>query len=135
VVPVIDVQAEDSAQGGLVSKIILLVEDDRDLAEGVAELLILEGASVRIAHDGAAALKYALEVIPDLIVCDLGLPGDLDGYGVARACRADPLLQHVRLVAASGYSSTGNFADALAAGFDSFLVKPLTEESLRALTQ
>jgi len=135
VAPVNDIRIEDGAPGGLVSKIILLVEDDRDLAEGVAELLILEGASVRIAHDGPAAMKCALEIIPDLIVCDLGLPGDMDGYGVARACRADPLLQHVRLVAASGYSSTGNLADARAAGFDSFLVKPLTEESLRALAQ
>jgi CheY-like chemotaxis protein len=59
----------------------------------------------------------------------------MDGYAVARACRADAVLKSIRLIAASGYSSAGNLAEAMAAGFDSYLVKPLTEAALRALVQ
>jgi signal transduction histidine kinase len=120
---------------GGISKRILLVEDDRDIADGLAQLLQLEGASVAVTRDGAAALQSALERVPDLILCDLGLPGEMDGCAVARACRTDAALMKIRLVAVSGYSSTGRFADAMAAGFDSYLVKPLTEDAVRALAQ
>jgi signal transduction histidine kinase len=114
---------------------VLLVEDNKDVADGVAELLRLHGVSVRIAHDGPSAIKSALDAVPDIILCDLGLPGGMDGFAVARACRADAALRNVRLVAASGYSSAADHHHATTAGFDSLLVKPLTEESLRALVR
>jgi CheY-like chemotaxis protein len=126
---------EDRAPARLLPKKILLIEDNRDLAESMAELLRLEGASVRIAHDGASAMRYALDYVPDLILCDLELLGEMDGYAVARSCRADASLRSVQLIAVSGYSSTEKRADASAAGFDSFLVKPLTEPALRTLVQ
>jgi len=63
----------------------------------------------------------------------LGLPGGMDGFAVARACRAEESLRNVRLVAASGYSSSEDHANAATAGFDSLMIKPLTEESLRKL--
>jgi CheY-like chemotaxis protein len=109
------------------------VEDNKDLADGVAELLRLHGVLVRVAYDGPSAIESALNAVPDVILCDLGLPGGTDGFAVARACRAETSLQHVRLVAASGYSSAEDHANAAAAGFDSLMVKPLTEESLRIL--
>ncbi|HEX3913318.1 MAG TPA: hybrid sensor histidine kinase/response regulator [Steroidobacteraceae bacterium] len=112
---------------------VLLVEDNRDLADGVAELLRLHGVSVRVAYDGPSAVKSALEHVPDVILCDLGLPGGMDGFAVARACRAEQSLRDVRLVAASGYSSAEDHENAQSAGFDALMVKPLTEESLRAL--
>jgi signal transduction histidine kinase len=112
---------------------VLLVEDNKDLAEGFAELLRLHGAYVRVAYDGRSAIENALEAAPDIILCDLGLPGGMDGYAVARACRAEGSLRNVRLVAASGYSSSEDHAKATTAGFDSLMIKPLTEESLRKL--
>ena len=112
---------------------ILLVEDNKDLADGVAELLRLHGVVVRVAYDGPSAIKSALEAVPDIILCDLGLPGGMDGFAVARACRVEASLRNVRMVAASGYSSAEDHASARNAGFDSLMVKPLTEESLRAL--
>ncbi|HEY6619197.1 MAG TPA: hybrid sensor histidine kinase/response regulator [Steroidobacteraceae bacterium] len=112
---------------------ILLVEDNKDLADGVAELLRLHGVIVRVAYDGPSAIKSALEAVPDIILCDLGLPGGMDGLAVARACRLEASLRKVRMVAASGYSSKEDHASARSAGFDSLMVKPLTEESLRAL--
>lgn len=112
---------------------VLLVEDNKDLADGVAELLRLHGVVVRVAYDGPTAIKSALDAVPDIILCDLGLPGGMDGFAVARACRVEAALQNVRLVAASGYSSTEDHANAMLAGFDSLMVKPITEESLRTL--
>jgi signal transduction histidine kinase len=112
---------------------VLLVEDNKDLADGIAELLRLHGVIVRVAYDGPSAIKSALDTVPDIILCDIGLPGEMDGFAVARACRGETSLRSVRLVAASGYSSTEDHANALAAGFDSLMVKPVTEEALRVL--
>jgi signal transduction histidine kinase len=114
-------------------KSVLLVEDNQDLADGFAELLRLHGVHTRVAYDGPSAMKSALETVPDIILCDLGLPGGMDGFAVARACRAEASLRKVRLVAASGYSSSEDHANAISAGFDSLMIKPLTEESLRKL--
>jgi CheY-like chemotaxis protein len=111
------------------------VEDNTDLAEGLAELLRMQGVQVRVAYDGTSAVKSALEAVPDIILCDLGLPGGMDGFAVARACRAEASLRNVRLVAASGYSAAEDHVNATAAGFDSLLTKPLTEESLRKLVR
>lgn len=124
---------EGSSKERFSPKSVLLVEDNKDLADGFAELLRLHGVVVRVAYDGPSAIKIALETVPDIILCDLGLPGGMDGFAVARACRVEASLRNVRLVAASGYSSTEDHANALSAGFDSLMVKPLTEEALRAL--
>ena len=115
------------------SKSVLLVEDNRDVADGIAELLRLHGVSVRVAYDGASAIKSAMDAVPDLILCDLGLPGGMDGLAVARACRAEKALRDVRLVATSGYSSAEDHANATTAGFDSLMTKPVTEEALSRL--
>ncbi len=115
------------------SKSVLLVEDNRDVADGISELLRLHGVSARVAYDGASAIKSAMAAVPDLILCDLGLPGGMDGLAVARACRAEITLRDVRLVATSGYSSAEDHARATAAGFDSLMIKPVTEEALRRL--
>src|SRR5580692_2390703 len=112
---------------------VLLVEDNKDLADVVAELLRLHGVIVRVGYDGHSAVKSSLETVPDIILCDLGLPGGMDGFAVARACRAEASLRKVRLVAASGYSSAEDHANAITAGFDSLMIKPLTEECLRTL--
>jgi CheY-like chemotaxis protein len=111
----------------------LLVEDNKDLADGVAELLRLHGALVRVAYDGSSAVKSALDNVPDVILCDLSLPGGMDGFAVARACRAEASLRAVHLVATSGYSSAEDHAQAKTAGFHSLMAKPITEESLRTL--
>jgi CheY-like chemotaxis protein len=126
---------EDREPGRLLAKKILLIEDNLDLAASMAELLRLQGASVCIAHDGPSAMRCARDAVPELILCDLELRGEMDGFAIARSCRADALLRSVQLIAVSGYSSADKRADATAAGFDSFLAKPLTEPALRELVQ
>jgi signal transduction histidine kinase len=114
---------------------VLVVEDNADVAAGLAQLLELMGVEVAIAHEGASAVRMALALVPDVILCDLGLPGEIDGFGVARACRAEPSLRSVRLVAASGYSSPQDHADSKESGFECLLTKPVTLESLTLVTE
>ena len=112
---------------------VLVVEDNRDVADGMAEMLRLDGFRVTLARNGASAIGGARALIPDIILCDLGLPGDMDGFAVARACRADPTLRSARLIAVSGYSAPEDHARARSAGFERLLPKPLTRESLASL--
>jgi CheY-like chemotaxis protein len=113
---------------------ILLVEDNKDVGDALADLLQLSGIQVRIALDGPAAIEAALEDIPDLILCDLGLPGEMDGLAVARTCRTQDALRSVRLIALSGYSSPKDYVEAREAGFERLLTKPLSRKSLLFIT-
>lgn len=104
---------------------ILLIEDDLHVAETLAELLELEGFSVAVVHDAESGLDHAGAALPDLVLCDLTLPGALDGHGFARACRADPRLRGLRLVAVSGYCAAEDRRAAIASGFDELIAKPV----------
>ena len=103
---------------------ILVVEDNRDAAVTLGELLQLAGHEVRLAFDGTSAATAAREFRPHVVISDIGLPGAVDGYGVARALRADPALRHVHLIALSGYANDEARRQSLAAGFDAHLAKP-----------
>src|SRR5262249_2503689 len=63
---------------------VLLVEDNRDAAHTAARLLEMAGHEVQTAHIGSVALEIAREFRPDVILCDIGLPGGMSGYDVAR---------------------------------------------------
>ena len=112
---------------------VLLIEDNKDAADTLSELINLIGFDVDVAYDGRSALLRAIATPPDLVLCDLGLPGGMDGYAVARALRAEPRLHHTRLIAVSGYSQPKDQANAKQAGFDRLVSKPITSEILEAL--
>jgi CheY-like chemotaxis protein len=103
---------------------VLIIEDNQDAAETLGELLELGGHDVKLAFDGAAGVAAAREARPDVVISDLGLPGELDGYAVARALRADPALRGVCLIALSGYASEDARRRSREAGFDLHLAKP-----------
>jgi len=109
---------------------VLVIEDNVDAAETLAALLELEGHLVKVAHDGPPGIQIARELRPDLVLCDLGLPG-MSGFEVARELRADESLRSVRLVALSGYAAPEDVARARASGFDQHLAKPVTLDRLR----
>jgi PAS domain S-box-containing protein len=111
---------------------VLVVEDNLDAAESLTMVLELLGHQVRVAHDGMAALVAARAEVPDMMLIDIGLPG-MNGYELARAVRRDPLLQHLRLVALTGYGRSEDHAQAMTAGFDHHLVKPVDFDTLEAL--
>ncbi|WP_318653880.1 response regulator [Anaeromyxobacter oryzae] len=110
---------------------VLVVEDNVDAAQTIAEVLELEGHRVHVATDGRSGLARARELRPDVILCDLGLP-DLDGCEVARRLRADVALRSIRLVALSGYAQPEDRRRAREAGFDAHLAKPVSVAELVA---
>jgi PAS domain S-box-containing protein len=102
---------------------ILVIEDNDDAAETLADLLSLGGHRVRVARTGRSGLALARASKPDVILCDVGLP-DIDGYELARAVRADPALKETRLVALTGYAQPEDRERARGAGFDAHVAKP-----------
>jgi len=108
---------------------LLLVEDNRDALESLAELCRLWGFDVVTAATGSAGVMRALETKPDIAVVDIGLP-ELDGFEVARRLRAAPFGDQIRLVALTGYGAPEQRARALASGFDLHLVKPVAPDRL-----
>ncbi len=101
---------------------ILVVDDNQDAAELIAEALAAAGHDVRTAFDGPAALAISQDFGPDVVFLDIGLPV-MDGYEVARRMRAGG--KPMTLVAITGYGQESDRKRALAAGFDSHLVKPV----------
>ncbi len=106
-----------------VPKRVLIVDDNADAAESLADVLQLDGHHVDVARDGRTAIARTRALRPDVVFCDIGLP-DVDGYAVARAIRADPELRSTRLVALSGYAQPEDRDRAREAGFDAHLAKP-----------
>jgi two-component system CheB/CheR fusion protein len=111
----------------------LIIEDNVDAAESMSLLLQLTGHEADVAFDGAAGLEKARSFRPEVVLCDIGLPGSLDGYGVARAFRADPELRPAFLIALTGYGQEEDRRRALDAGFDTHLTKPADIDALRRL--
>ena len=102
---------------------VLVIDDNVDVAETLAVYLEQIGHEVVKAHDGRTAIDAARRQQPQVIVCDLGLPG-LDGYEVARTLRDMPFLQSALLIAVSGYGEAADREKARSAGFAHHLTKP-----------
>ena len=103
---------------------VLVVDDNEDAADALVMLLQAFGHLTRTAYDGVSALREAALFHPDVVVCDIGLPG-LDGHQVAARLRADPSLAGALLIAATGWGGEEDRRKALAAGFDLHLTKPV----------
>jgi signal transduction histidine kinase/CheY-like chemotaxis protein len=111
---------------------ILLVEDNPDIRDMLAQLLQLGGHSVEVASDGPQGIARALADRPDLALIDIGLPG-LDGYEVARRLRAALDGRPLRLIALTGYDQPEDRRRAFDAGFDAYLIKPVDLAKLERL--
>ena len=108
---------------------VLVIEDNSDARESLAEVLRLAGHEVHLARDGGAGITLARALRPQVVICDLGLP-DIPGYEVAQALRADEQLRSTRLVALSGYAQPGDRTRSREAGFDAHLAKPVAPDTL-----
>jgi PAS domain S-box-containing protein len=109
---------------------VLLIEDNKDVADSLADVLRMLGHDVRVASDGPSGIAAASEFHPDAVLCDIGLPG-IDGYEVARRLRAGDAAHGAMLVALSGYGQPEDRKRSSAAGFSAHIVKPATIEALR----
>ncbi len=103
---------------------ILVIEDNPINLELMVYLLSAWGHEVATATDGDAGLALARAHRPDLVVCDIQMPG-LDGYGVARALSADPGFAGVPLIAVTAFAMVGDHEKARQAGFDAHIAKPI----------
>ncbi len=110
---------------------VLVIEDNLDGAEMLRETLAMSGHEVVLAHDGEEGVAKARALKPDVVICDIGLPG-LDGYEVARRIRADRALSPI-LIALTGYALPEDQAKALEAGFHRHLAKPFDIAALEAV--
>ena len=111
---------------------ILLVEDDRDGRQMYAGWLTQAGFRVEQAHNGLQALERALELVPDLVVTDLNIPG-IDGFELTRRLKLDPRTSRVPVVAVTGYAAfAADPGRAQRAGCDVVLEKPCSPEHLES---
>ena len=108
---------------------VLVVEDNDDLRAALRSKLELDGHSVSTAVDGIEGLNQLLKLKPEVSIVDIGLPG-LTGFELARHARAAGYAG--RMIALSGYGAARDVQEALVAGFDAYLVKPVDREQLRA---
>jgi signal transduction histidine kinase/DNA-binding response OmpR family regulator len=126
--------AQAQAQARIAGRRVLIVDDNVDAAETLAMMLEILGQETRQAHDGHEAIAVARDYSPDLIFMDIGLPG-ISGLEACAHIRKDLGMNHVYLVALSGYGTEEDRRKSLAAGFDSHLVKPLDPGALPGILE
>ena len=111
---------------------ILVVDDNRDVAESLSFWLADAGHEVRVAHSVAEGVRQAERFRPHVLFVDIGLP-DGSGYELARRLRSLPELRRAVMVAVTGYGQEDDRRRSKEAGFDLHWLKPLTPEMLSAL--
>ena len=116
------------------SRRVLIIEDNVDAADSLREVLELCGHEVRVAFDGREGLRVAGAFVPEVVLCDIGLPG-MTGYEVARALRSDDRLGGAVLVALTGYSLPEDQRRATDAGFAYHVKKPPNLDELLRLVE
>jgi signal transduction histidine kinase/DNA-binding response OmpR family regulator len=112
---------------------ILVVEDNVDSAESMRMLLSLAGHQVEVAYSGLVGVETAQEFRPQVVFCDIGLPGGMDGHAVARALRQDLGFASAYLIALTGYGQETDKNRSREAGFDVHLTKPVNYEEIERL--
>jgi signal transduction histidine kinase len=111
---------------------ILVVEDNADAAVTLRDFLELSGHEVQLAASGADGVQAARDFHPEIVLCDIGLPG-MDGFEVAAALRRDPTTSSAKLIAVTGYGGAEDRRRSKEAGFDLHLTKPVDPAQLRAV--
>jgi CheY-like chemotaxis protein len=112
---------------------VLIVDDNADAADTLGMLVRTLGVNeVSIVNDGAAALRTAAELRPDIVLLDIGMPR-MSGLEVARRMRRERWCEHTMLVAVTGWGQEEDKRRAREAGFDRHIVKPADRDALEAI--
>ena len=124
------VAKSEAVQGSAAQQLkVLVVEDNQASAELLRMMLTLYGHVVEVAHSGHEGVEAAVRFEPDVLLCDIGLPG-MSGYEVAETLRSRAAARTGRLVAITGYGDPEHRSRAIKAGFDAHLVKPVNPQEL-----
>lgn len=111
---------------------ILTVDDNIPSAQTIGWMLEMIGHEPLTAHNGKDALEIARSTLPDAILLDIGLP-DMSGYDVCRELRKDPRFEHITFIAQTGWGQEKDKQEAMEAGFNYHLVKPVNLKQLEQL--
>jgi CheY-like chemotaxis protein len=118
-------QPRDAAQSAsATARRVLVVDDNNDAAEMLADCLNAMGHTARVAFDAPTAIELARLFMPEVALLDLGLPV-MDGFELAERLRADPGFTAIRLIALTGYGQDLDRQRTSAAGFEAHMVKPV----------
>lgn len=107
---------------------ILLIEDNPQNRYLATFLLSRHGYEIVEAESGPRGLELAAEILPDLILLDIQLPG-MDGHAVARALKSDPALKSIPIIAVTSYAMVGDRERSVAAGAEGYIEKPINPET------
>ena len=110
-------------------KTILIIEDNEDIRENVAEILMLSNYRVIMAPNGKEGIEAAQKNNPDLIICDIMMPG-IDGYGVLHVLHKDPVTQNIPFIFLTSKSERSDFRSAMEMGADDYITKPFAGNEL-----
>lgn len=111
---------------------VLVIEDNRDLSNLLCSFLEILGHQVATAYSGTEGVKQARGIKPDIVFCDIGLPG-MNGYEVAKLIRADGALRDIFLVALTGYAGKSDMELGKKSGFDRHLTKPVDTDMIHKI--
>ncbi len=113
---------------------VLVVDDHRDGADSLGQLVEALGSEVLVVYGGRKALEVVTEFRPDVMFVDLCMP-DIDGVGLIKRLRQMPCLLHTKIVAVTGRKDEQRKQSALLAGFDDVFYKPLPLPDLQTILQ
>jgi two-component system, chemotaxis family, CheB/CheR fusion protein len=125
-------QEEPRSKGESSARRVLVIDDNKPAADSLAKLLRFTGHEVRTAYDGPTGIELARVQAPDVVFCDIGMPG-MSGWEVARLLRRDLGLQNALLVALTGYGMEDDKHRSQEAAFNVHLVKPAVLDDLQKL--
>jgi DNA-binding response OmpR family regulator len=108
---------------------VLIVDDHADIAEWLADELILAGYQAQTAYEGEAALELARTFGPDVMILDIAMPG-MSGWEIARRVRKLDLTTRPRLIAVSAFNQDVHRERSSSVGFERHLVKPVKVQEL-----
>jgi signal transduction histidine kinase/ActR/RegA family two-component response regulator len=111
---------------------VLVADDNVDFATSLASLLASQGHDVKVAHDGAEALRIAQDFLPEFAFVDIGMP-KVHGYEVARRMKASAVTAAAKLIAVTGWGQEDDRRRARDAGFDLHLVKPVDPRQIEKI--
>ena len=113
----------------IMKKRILIIEDNEDIRENTAELLTLVGYYVVTANNGTDGVALIAEMLPDVIICDVVMPG-MNGYEVFDWLLQNHSMKKIRFILSTAQSERSHFDKAREVGIENYLVKPFNESEL-----